>query len=159
MQDQSRSQPDMNHCHYLITNCPSKLIGSEVGLFQPVWILMIPPLTCKPAPSEFEKFDDFFFRTDTRARYYKPLRRCHCLIHSPRTSKPFRNFTVTFIYERVYFVWRDASHPRNTLSLALKMIYSHPIDTDEPIPRIQKTHIFLTKENLPSKSNCQRSFC
>ena len=50
----------MNHCHYLITNCPSKLIGSEVGLFQPVWILMIPPLTCKPGPSEFEKFDVFF---------------------------------------------------------------------------------------------------
>jgi hypothetical protein len=38
------------------------------------------------------------------------------------------------------------------------MIYSDPIGTDEPIPRIQKAHIFLTQENLPSKSNCQRSF-
>ena len=122
---------------------------------------MIPPLTCKPAPSEFEKFDDFFpnrYQSQILQTFEKvPLFNSQ----SPpcRTPKPFRNLTVTFIPERVYFVWRDASHPRNTLTLALNMICSHPIGTDEPIPRIQKAHIFLTQENLPSKSNCQRSFC
>jgi hypothetical protein len=79
---------------------------------------MIPPLTCKPGPSEFEKFDVFFpnrYQSQILQTFEKvPLFNSQ----SPpaRTPKPFRNFTIKSISEVVYIVGWGEAHPHNTLT-------------------------------------------